>query len=253
MVTIRLEMTNDFRKKTEAFQKQTRFATIVALTRTANDVKAGLGKEMERVFDRPTRYTLNSLQSRPATKQNPVAAVSFREFADKGVPAGKYLIPQIEGGSRKHKPMERALQFAGFLPRNMFAVPGKGAQLTQMGNLSRGQITKMLSYLRASSNPSQNRPLLKQSRHKIRQRGTRRNEEYFVANGKGRTAHLPPGVYLRKSVKGGAMQVEPVLIYVPKARYQQRLDFMGVGGRIAEANLPKHFYRALAAALRTAW
>ena len=61
-------------------RRQLPFATSLALTRTALMVKAAEVEEMKRVFDAPTRFTLNSLFVRPAKKSRLEAVVWVKDY-----------------------------------------------------------------------------------------------------------------------------------------------------------------------------
>jgi hypothetical protein len=63
----------------DAQQRQMPFAVALALTRTAQDVKRAEQAEMRGVFDRPTPFTLNSLFTKPATKQSLEARVWVKD------------------------------------------------------------------------------------------------------------------------------------------------------------------------------
>jgi len=220
------------------FGRDAEFAAVVALTRTARAAREELQAEMPVIFDRPTRFTLNSVYVKPATKQDPVALVGFREFAGKGTPAAKYLLPQVEGGPRRPKRFERALMNAARMPKGMFAVPGQGADLDGYGNMNRGQITKILSALRASSDPTQNRG-------KGKGRGKRRRETYFAAvPGDLRTRHLPPGIYKRDNA-----DTVPVLAFVRPPTYRPRFRFAEIVTRTVEQRFAVEFQIALAQAV----
>ncbi len=60
-------------------QRQTNWAASQALTRTARHAVDELRQVMQRVFDRPTPYTLNALRVTPATRDNLTARVDFRQ------------------------------------------------------------------------------------------------------------------------------------------------------------------------------
>lgn len=209
------------------------FAAIVAMTRTAQAVKQVQVSELRRVFDRPTPYTLNALFVSPATKRRPVALVGFKDFSGKGTPAWKYLGPQVEGGPRRSKRSEVALRLAGLLPPGLYVVPGAGAEIDAYGNMSRGQIVKILSYLRAFGEQGYvaNRSRTRKSR------GVRRNEQYFV----GAPGGAPLGVWQRK---GGA--IVPVMIFVRAPQYQKRYPFHEVSDRVVRFQFPAQFERAMA-------
>lgn len=227
----------------KAFDRQRKFATVVALTRTAKAVKDAEVAEMARVFDRPTRYTLNALYVRPATMARPEASVGFKDFAGKGTPAWKYLGPQIEGGARRRKRFETSLARAGLLPQGMFAVPGDAADLDAYGNMARGQIVKILSDLKAFGEVG----YVANRRGRGNSRRRRRAERYFVG-GFGRARPLPPGIYKRV----GDGPAVPVVAYVRAPRYRRRFDFFRIAERTVNATFQREFDRALASALRNA-
>jgi hypothetical protein len=235
---ISVKINGDFSGLAGDVGRQIRFAAALALTKTGQIVKEDLRNEMQRVFDRPTPYTLNSLQLRPATKGNLEAEVSLKEFG--GTPAWKYLGPQIEGGDRAAKRFEKSLRHVGLLPSGMFATPGPAADFDRYGNMNRGQIVKILSALRASSDATQNRG-------KDRGRGTRRLEEYFVG-GFGRSAHLKPGIYRRFPNR----TIKMVIRYVRSPAYRVRFDFYGMAERSISENFDTQFAKALDYALATA-
>lgn len=217
-------------------QKQIAFATAVALTKTAQDVRAAERREMERVFDKPTRYTLNSLYIKPATKQSLTAVVWLKDDTSKGTPAGKYLLPQIEGGTRVPKRFEEWLQRAGHLASGWFAVPGQGARLNAHGNMSAGQITQILSALQAH-------PDVYARSTKNSKKRNPRQAEYFASKG----GHLPYGVWQRTRTG-----VKPVLIFVKQVSYKKRLDFFGVARKVIDARFEHHWRAAIDMAWRAA-
>lgn len=221
------------------------FATARALTWTAKDVQVAEVAEMERVFDRPTRYTLRSVYIVPATKTK-LSARAWIKGADAqsggGLPAEKYLAPEIKGGPRSHKAFEKRLIRAGLMPSSMFAVPGERVPLDAYGNVRGSLVEKILSVLGAAeqfAGYTANQSVA--SRAKARRGG--RLKDYFVGrpgNGKG-----PLGVWER--IKGGGTR--PILIFVKAPNYKPRLDFHGVADRTANARFPINMRRSLSMAL----
>ncbi|MBX6427161.1 MAG: hypothetical protein IRZ09_14715 [Variibacter sp.] len=184
------------------------------------------------VFDRPTRFTLNSLFVKPATKQDLAAIVHFKEGFG-SVPAWRYLGPQVAGGPRVHKSYERALIRAGVMRADEFTVPGAGARLDAHGNMRGGEITRILSQLGASPDPMQN--MTERSKRRARRTGVGR---YFVLRG----TRAPNGVYLRK----GGREIVPVLIFVPQPRYRKRFPFYDTAQRVFAARFAERFREGLA-------
>lgn len=216
--------------------RQVPFAIRLALNATAVEGRDRVRDEMDRVFDRPTRYTRNSLFVRFAGRASAEASVNIKEFGGKGTPAFKYLAPQIAGGERRAKRFERALQSAGVLPSGMFAVPGARARLDAHGNMNRGQITKILSYLRASSDPMQNRGAGPGKR-------VRRADRYFAGSFNGG----PDGIW-----QVFDDHARPIMLFVDRARYTPRLPFVDLVHDTVDDRFGDHFVSALRRAHATA-
>ncbi|HEX7127284.1 MAG TPA: hypothetical protein VF406_16120, partial [Thermodesulfobacteriota bacterium] len=223
-------------------ERQVRFATAVALTRTAYRAQEQAKLEMQRIFDRPTPFTLNALRVTPARKDRLVAEVGFREFAGKGTPATKYLLPQATGGARPVKRFEKRLQFAGLLPRGQVLVPGGGAPLDAFGNVQRRVYSQILSQLKAQADERQHETARSRRRH-LRRRGPR-----FVWMNPGNRGW---GVWQRIDFAVGSA-VKPIFLAVDKARYAARFPFQAIVLRVARQAYAPEFARALRDALRTA-
>lgn len=224
------------------YQNQFPFAVASALTRTAKDAQPVVRTAMQRVFDRPTPYTLNSTYISPARKQDPTptADVFFKNEASKGTPAAKYIYPEVYGGQRNQKRYERALRAAGVLPSGMITVPGAGVKLDNYGNVAAGLINSMLSQLGANPDAYQNSSGSRRSRRTRKVRG-----QFFVGRPGG--GHLPLGVWLRKGRK-----LSPFLMFVKSASYHQRLPFRQEVEQVFEARFYSNFDSALATAIATA-
>ena len=245
-------------------------AMATALTRTAVAARNEVKREMVRVFDRPTPFTLNSLWIQTATgnastagqDRIPVpgdnvntrtvrsryleAMVYVKDDLAGGGLAKPYLLPQVEGGSRPIKRFEKLLQDAGAMPRGWFAIPGNGARLDRFGNMRQSQIVEILSRFRAFqlAGSTQNRT----ARSTKRRAGTRSPlKDYFaslpnaVAKA-GNGGRLPFGIYERKR-RG---EIVTVLRFRPRVGYRERLDFYGTVQRTAARELPVQMRRALA-------
>lgn len=237
-----------------AARKQLPFASALALTRTANWVQTDLRLAMRRTFDRPKAFTLRSLYTQPASKRRLEANVHFKDVAPKGVPAGRYLRPQIEGGRRTEKASERALRRSGVLAPGDFIVPTKYADLDAYGNISAGQMKKILSVLGAAQ-----LTLGYAANYTGRGRGRRRAEQYFaVVPGRrgqgpgGRGGGLPPGIY--KVMPSGLGRIVLPVLAIAKAPpvYRSVFDFYGLAQDSMERRLPKELGDAIEHALRTA-
>lgn len=213
-----------------------RYAVPMALTRTAYDAREELRRTLPTVFDRPTPYTLNATYVKPATRTEPAAWVGFREFAGKGTPAPKYLLPQVEGGRRPVKRFERALAAVGVLPSGLSAVPGEEADIDAFGNMRRGQIVRILSQLRAFGEMG----YTANATGSARSRAKRRRTGYFAAP-QGNREGLPPGVYKRDGA-----DARPVIVFVTRPTYRVRFPFHETVRRVAAERFPARLREALA-------
>lgn len=141
-------------------REQLPFAAALALTRTAQVVAGDLRTQMQVVFDRPTPATLDSLFIQPATKQKMEARVWIKDGLSsgaggqsvgrqgawgKGRAAIKWLTPEVFGGPRDDKGIEALLRRRGVLGNGQYVMPGDKLPLDQYGNVSRGQLNKILS------------------------------------------------------------------------------------------------------------
>lgn len=222
---------------TQLRERDLPFVVSTAINMTMKQVKQDMRDHMAQVFDAPTPFTLNSLQTFPfATKDNPVAVLRFRDFAGKGTPAGKYLAPEIYGGGRRLKSFEKALQNAGLLPQGMYTAPAKpggpnnqGAPLDQYGGIKGSYLNRMVSYLRANRDGTQNRAYGKGRKSKALQ--------WFVVNKEGNG--LPLGIYERK-----AGSVHMVIKYVQPPQYKVRFKFEQTAQASAKVHLPKNTEKA---------
>lgn len=227
-------------------KKQLPFAMALSLTRTVQAAAAEVRDVMPLVFDRPTGFTLNSLYIKPAKKDEQEAYVRIKDEAlkNEGVRAAgrlskalSWLSPQVIGGPRLSKSSENLLRNAGVLPKGMFVVPGAGARLDRFGNISRGDMQRILSVLKAQRDPQQRTTTRSRKRNRtIRQ--------YFAITTAG---HLPLGVYRREGPK-----VLPVLVFVRQPQYTKRLPFYEVTQEAFRRYWPIAFKNALERALASA-
>lgn len=210
-------------------QNQIPFAASQAANRLA---KIGLGdvqQNMREVFDRPKPFTIKSFYARLGTKRDPHGEILARSFAGKGTPARKYLLPETLGGERQLKRFERALGFK--TGEAMFTVPGSGATLDQYGNLTQGQVNKIISAL--SENGSRGK--------------TKRGEFYFLAHSQRDGSLL--GIW--KVVSTG--HVVPILVFAHHPpTYKIRFQFGTVVMESVKHNSTQVFDEELRKAIATA-
>ena len=229
-LNIKADIKDATRYLTRVQKKQIPFATALALTKTAQEVKKGLINEIKQSFDRPTRFTLNSLYVKPAKKRDLEAFVKVKDESLKAIPAAKWLAAQIHGGARHAKGSEVLLRRRGILGPNEYMVPGRGVRLNRFGNVTRGQIQKILSNLGAQRDKYQNTT-------------NKSKKAYFVG-----TINGQRGIWERRA-KG----VRPAFIFVNRPHYRKRFKFFKVAHKIISRRFRKNFDRALRRALSTAF
>jgi hypothetical protein len=207
------------------------FVTAYALTKTAQEIKEEEISLMARVFDRPTRFTLNALYVKPATKRDLQAVVAFKDGFG-SVPAWRYLGPEVEGGPRAKKGFERALERAGLLRAEEFAVPARGFKLDSNGNVPGSAITQMLSGLGANPDPLSNTTARSRKRN-------RSAANYFVLRG---VKGAPDGIYKRS----GGRALQAMMIFVHQPHYRKRFPFYDTAKWVMGTQFAKHFRMGMA-------
>jgi hypothetical protein len=238
------------RRLIDGSAKQIPFATALTLTRLAQISKQELQTEMRRVFERPTRFAINSIFIRPATKQRLVSEVWLKgEYP--GDPAQSFMRPQIFGGTRPQKKFERMLERARVLPPGWVTVPGKGAKIDSFGNQSPAEIVQILSALSAFPQGGVGFSANRTDRSRGRRKGKLRDIFFSGPNLQQRAANggrLPWGVWERKG-----RRVQALLFFVRKAQYRKRLAFFEVCQRVATRESERQFDIAMRRALATAF
>lgn len=248
MITVDVTGVESLQRDIERAGKQLPFALALALTRTAEMVKLEESKEMQRVFRSPTPYTLDALYLKRATKTRLEAKVWVKDASAKGTPATKYLLPQVYGGERNTKRFESLMRDRDYMTASEYVVPAEGAQLDAYGNLSRGQLSKILAQLQAAFDPRQREtPTSRKRSLRRKARGGR----YFIGGAPGRGKHLPRGVWERLTT-GFGYGVRPVLLFVRRPVYVPRFKFFDVAERVVNDQLLYQAQLAVEHALKTA-
>lgn len=210
-------------------ERDLRIAATWALNDMAEDIRLDVQKRMQVVFDRPTRWTLNSFEVVKANPTGLQAVVQQRA----GSASRHYLRVEEEGGPRPQTGFEtllsRSLAYEGIIQS---IVPADNARLDAYGNWSSGEKSRVLSDLQAQRDGTANSTAASRKRHRARAR-------YFVPKG-GLTANA---IYKREA-SGQIGVVAVISAKVPV--YQQRLGFFDNAGRIFEAKMPDHLSRTLA-------
>lgn len=212
-------------RQLDRIQRQVKFATAVALTRTAKRLQKLAEEEVAKVFDRPTKFVRQGFYTKPASPANLEAIIGIKDRQ------AKVLLPHITGGGRPRKPFEERLatdtsKAAGFW------VPGQGVKLNASGNLTKGQITQIAAGLKR----------------------TGKFADVFVGTPTGHPA-APYGIWARK-LKGkgrnASVGIVPLLIRVDQPRYHKRFDFKGIAEKHAQRIFNEEFNRAFSQAMASA-
>lgn len=231
-------------------QKQIRIATSIALTKTAKQVEAEEYIEIKRVFDRPTKYTLTGLFTKPSTKNNLEASVGIKNDVFKGTPAEKYLYPNIVGGGRNIKRFERAFINKGIMPKGYHAVPGSGVVLDSFGNIPAKFIVQLISYLGAFGEQGYRANMTSAGRAKFERAQSKSvagaATQYFVNKKKG---NLPLGVYQRVRLSQGSA-IKPIFIFVKQVNYKPRYNFQSKASEIAKKVFPQYLKESVMQSLQ---
>lgn len=255
------------RRRVAVLPKQVRFAASVAINATLGRARTAVQQRMPQVFERPTPYVVRgavAIQNSTRDQLSGAISLATTDTAGGNVPAGKPLVAEVKGGSRRLKRSEVLLQRAGILPRGYLTVPGRGARMDAYGNMARGQILEVLAWFRThgvrQSKAGQRnswRDNISDAGMQRKRTGTRNRAGYeFFAVAPGSGSRLKPGVY-RRQLAGrfmGPVGNRPVavLVFVPRAQYAQRLDFVAQAEEAAAAAFQAQFRTALRRALETA-
>jgi hypothetical protein len=262
MITMTTEGVQDLLQGLSGMERQIPYAVANGLNVTGRRAKFTLSYSMRSVFDRPTPFTLNSLQMTPAiAPKTAEVQIWFKDPPNLGL-HGHYLLPQVEGGPRPMKPFEMGMGFGRFI------IPSKFAQLDQYGNLGRGQITKLMSAAGGFNEIG----------FTMNARG--KSKQYFVLR-KGNWK-LPAGIYQRvvgdeaagrvgryliaralvkkgkqkgqlKALKDHTKAMVPrgkqsvVLFQKSAPKYNKRFDFYGISEDVVNRNLEQDLTRAIEA------
>lgn len=244
-VSVKDDMQRVLRQLDNFDRRQVPFVIAKALTATAQDAKKDLVAVLPRIFENPTPYTMNSIFVSGANKQRLEAIVGFKDTASNGTPAAKYLQPEITGGGRRIKRIERYLSGKGILPNGMAVVPAAGAQIDAYGNVKRADYGKIISRLARQSNAAT-------TGKRTRRTKTGSGGQLFVniPGRKGSNPKLPAGVWERTSFAQGSA-IKPMLLFVEIPRYRARFDFTGTVTKTIRQQFQQRLNEAIELAIAT--
>jgi hypothetical protein len=201
------------------------FATGRATNNVAFKIRDGWKEKAKQVFDRPTRFTENSVLVRKATRQNPFAKVFVRDEAGQSIAPEVYLQQQVLGGERRLKRSEVALRSLGLLPSGFRAVPGNGLRLDRSGNVPGRTMKAILDELSKAPNT-----------------GDRGLFALKASRGK-----LLPGIYRRRQKNARERFVTPLIIFVKTPRYTPRLEIFQYAREVMNREAVPEFRAAITA------
>jgi len=239
-------------------EKQTRAATMIALTKTAKHAQTMMYAEFKAKLDRPTPTVMKSLFVQPATREKLAARVFVKDRRLGGKnpnSMAQTLAHHFEGGARIRKALEYALTQRGMMTADEFVAPGAAAKLDQYGNMSRGQLNQIMSQLMGFQTISgssgvgyDNKPTdSARSKRNVKRAGvifwsygpnSKKTPVIDKASGfaygytGGGRSHLHKGAWARVG-----NTVKPLLMVINRASYSRRFDFQKVG----EAAVASHF------------
>lgn len=201
----------------ERTQRNIRYATAIALTKTAKRLQAMAESEVGRVFAQPTSFVRKGFYVKPATVDRPIAIVGIKDKQ------AKVLLPHITGGRRPQKLFEQRLANDD-AKASGYWVPGQGIKLNASGNLTKGQIKQIVAGLSRSGKFS----------------------DLFVGKPRG-MPNAPFGIWAR-NVKGRGRKAEsalvPLLIRIEQPSYRKRFDFYDIAEKHAQRIFTEEFNRA---------
>ncbi len=230
---------------------QVPYALSLTLNKIAKTAHTEIKNDMRRLFDRPTPFFINSLRINYASKSKLEASIGYKDRGGAAYNDDPIVRPHVEGGNRSTKQMERRLQRSGYLPNDWQVVPGAGAKLDAYGNMSRGQITQMLNVLGTYTEAGYNKANAA-TRARLA-KGTKKSYGFvYWVNpvGRGRVAHLLPGVYQRVTTPLGS-SLKPIIIFTRKGLYKPILDFYGTVQRVVDEQFDPVFTDSFNHALAT--
>lgn len=233
-----------------ASKVQLPFAMMTAINKSAEQGRSDVQTAMKSSFDRPTAWVINSLRIKYATKDKLGTALAFKD--KNSVENSRTMVePHVYSGTRRFKAMEARLLAANYLPRGYNVVPGEGATLDAYGNMSAGTISQILNvlgtYTEAGYSTANSTTIDRLAK------GTKKTYGFvYWVNRVGSGSHLAPGVYKRVYTAFGT-SLKPMLMFVRRAKYKERLDFYGIGNASFNRHFPGYFDTAFKQAIDTAF
>lgn len=276
-----VDVTVDIKEATKGLtvaQKQVRFATAGALNDMAYEGRARVQGQMQKKFDRPTKFALSAIRvfgkAKPAEMY---VELGLSQGVGKNISSGgsseRSLAHHFNGGTRAFKRFEAALMNLQYLaPGENVVVPKDAswaAKIDQYGNLKPSFIVQLISYFQGFSEQGYKANMTAEKKGKLAKIGktkdgykTINGVVYFVVPSVSKRGifprlingrfdpHLPPGIWAKRLVHG--VDVAPVVLFVKRAQYKQRFDLKEIVSEAVREKFKSAFDRRLEYALRTA-
>ena len=202
-------------KDVEGAERQLPFLISYSLNKAMQDARSEERTVMVSVFDRPTPWTLNSMQITPSTKRDLSATLDFKA----GV--STYLNPEVQGGARPLKRSEIAFG-------SRYMVPTKFAPVDQYGNVQRGFLRQVMSQLGTAELMSGfNANMSTRSRKGAVKRA---GGQFFIRG------HV---IYKRNGHK-----TVPMFVFTRPPSYRPRYPFFDAGRKVIHDRFEVHFKSA---------
>ena len=229
-------------------------AIAKTLTRLATGARTDVMTRMETIFDRPIKFTTNSVRYAVATRDHLESTVYISDDAAKGISPRKYLKPEIEGGARGFKRSEKALIAAGLMHPDQHIMPAEGFELDANGNVPGPIMVRILSRLNAFGEMGYSANASERIKRKLRKsklaagrgaddaKGSRvyGGTDYFIARSK--TDSAPLGIYHLIS-KG---KVVPAFYFMRRnPNYKPIFPFPELVRNYAREHFPEEMMRAI--------
>ena len=241
---------NHMLKKVDTIkQVQIPFASSLALNNLAKDVRDNYRAEMKQRFRNPVPFTLNGMYIKASSKTNLYVEVGLKEFATKGNPTSKYLLPQIQGGKPYLTRFQKALRIKGILAPGEIAIPTQSDYLkrNQYGNVMPSQYTEILYSLQAFRDSS----AFTYRREAKRVRAARQYKARTTAAFNSSRNRYFPGIYLEDET--ARQEIDSALFWITRqSNLKPKFPYIPIGAAFAQKNWNKAFGQALRKAIATA-
>ena len=241
---------NHMLKKVDTIkQVQIPFASSLALNNLAKEVRDNYRAEMKQRFRNPVPFTLNGMYIKASSKSNLYVEVGLKEFATKGNPTSKYLLPQIQGGKPYLTRFQKALRIKGILAPGEIAIPTQSDYLkrNQYGNVMPSQYTEILYSLQAFRDSS----AFTYRRQAKRVRAARQYKARTTAAFNSSRNRYFPGIYLEDEM--ARQEIDSALFWITRqSNLPQKFPYIPIGAAFAQKNWNKAFGQALRKAIATA-